>query len=101
MMTNQASPDQRTMSTSPLSSVEMAPSDPILGLTELFNADKNESKVNLGVGVYYDDSGKVPLLECVRQAEQQLAAAAKPRAYLPIDGGKATRLFADRRSRNL
>jgi aromatic-amino-acid transaminase len=74
------------MSTSPLSSVEMAPSDPILGLTELFNADKNESKVNLGVGVYYDDSGKVPLLECVRQAEQQLAAAAKPRAYLPIDG---------------
>ncbi|UCH50203.1 MAG: aspartate/tyrosine/aromatic aminotransferase [Betaproteobacteria bacterium] len=64
----------------------MAPRDPILGLTELFNADKNDSKVNLGVGVYYDDNGKVPLLDCVRQAEQQLAAAAKPRAYLPIDG---------------
>ncbi len=74
------------MSTSPFAKVEMAPRDPILGLTELFNADKNGAKVNLGVGVYYDDSGKVPLLECVRQAEQQLAAAAKPRAYLPIDG---------------
>ncbi len=74
------------MSISPLASVKMAPRDPILGLTELFNADTNEAKVNLGVGVYYDDTGKVPLLECVRQAEQQLAAAAKPRAYLPIDG---------------
>jgi len=74
------------MTTSPLAGVEMAPRDPILGLTELFNADNNESKVNLGVGVYYDDNGKVPLLGCVRQAEQQLASEAKPRAYLPIDG---------------
>ena len=64
----------------------MAPADPILGLTELYNADTNPSKVNLGVGVYYDDSGKVPLLECVKRAEQQLAAEARPRAYLPIDG---------------
>lgn len=74
------------MSNSPLAGVEMAPRDPILGLTELYNADTNRSKVNLGVGVYYDDSGKVPLLECVRRAEQQLSAAAKPRTYLPIDG---------------
>ena len=74
------------MTTSPLASVEMAPRDPILGLTELFVADSNNAKVNLGVGVYYDNSGKVPLLDCVRQAEQQLAVAAKPRAYLPIDG---------------
>lgn len=64
----------------------MAPRDPILGLTELFNADANKDKVNLGVGVYYDNNGRVPLLDCVRQAEQQLAVAAKPRAYLPIDG---------------
>ncbi len=64
----------------------MAPRDPILGVTEAFNADTNPRKVNLGVGVYYNDEGKVPLLECVRKAEQQLVAQAAPRAYLPIDG---------------
>lgn len=74
------------MSQSPLASVEMAPRDPILGLTELYKADTRSSKVNLGVGVYYDDDGKVPLLECVRRAEQQLVTSATPRAYLPIDG---------------
>jgi aromatic-amino-acid transaminase len=71
---------------SPLAAVEMAPKDPILGVTETFNADKNPNKVNLGVGIYYDDSGKVPLLECVRQAEIQLAEKSAPRSYLPIDG---------------
>ena len=69
-----------------LSNVEMAPRDPILGLTELYNADKNPNKVNLGVGVYYDDLGKVPVLECVRRAERELAEKIAPRAYLPIDG---------------
>ncbi|TXF13817.1 aspartate/tyrosine/aromatic aminotransferase [Pelomicrobium methylotrophicum] len=64
----------------------MAPRDPILGLNELFNADKNPAKVNLGVGVYYDDTGKVPLLECVRLAERQVLEQASPRNYLPIDG---------------
>jgi aspartate/tyrosine/aromatic aminotransferase len=64
----------------------MAPRDPILGLTEVYNADKRPEKVNLGVGVYYDDNGKVPLLECVRRAEKELADRAAPRAYLPIDG---------------
>ena len=53
------------MSASILTGVEMAPRDPILGVTEAFNADPNPRKVNLGVGVYYDDNGKVPLLECV------------------------------------
>ena len=77
------------MSTSLLAGVEMAPRDPILGVTEAFNADKNPSKVNLGVGVYYDDNGKVPVLECVRRAEQKLAEAAMPRNYLPIDGLQA------------
>ncbi len=66
--------------------VEMAPRDPILGLTETFNADPSPRKVNLGVGVYYSDDGKVPLLECVRIAERQLADKAAPRSYLPIDG---------------
>jgi len=64
----------------------MAPRDPILGVTEAFNADANPRKVNLGVGVYYDDNGKVPLLECVKRAERQILEAAPPRAYLPIDG---------------
>jgi aromatic-amino-acid transaminase len=69
-----------------LASVQMAPKDPILGVTETFNADRNPAKVNLGVGVYYDDNGKVPLLECVRLAEVQLTEKSAPRSYLPIDG---------------
>ena len=66
--------------------VEMAPRDPILGLNEQFASDPNPNKVNLGVGVYYDENGKLPLLKCVAAAEQQMAEAAKPRGYLPIDG---------------
>jgi aromatic-amino-acid transaminase len=69
-----------------LAGVQMAPKDPILGVTETFNADRNPAKVNLGVGVYYDDNGKVPLLECVRLAEVQLTEKSAPRSYLPIDG---------------
>ncbi|MEO6321540.1 MAG: amino acid aminotransferase [Polaromonas sp.] len=66
--------------------VEMAPRDPILGLNEQFTADTNPAKVNLGVGVYYDDNGKLPLLECVQAAEKQMMEAPKARGYLPIDG---------------
>jgi aromatic-amino-acid transaminase len=66
--------------------VEMAPRDPILGLNEQFGGDPNPNKVNLGVGVYYDENGKLPLLKCVSAAEQAMAEAAKPRGYLPIDG---------------
>ncbi len=66
--------------------VEMAPRDPILGLTEQFVADPNPKKVNLGVGVYYDDNGKLPLLECVQKAEEKMMAAHAARGYLPIDG---------------
>lgn len=69
-----------------LAAIEMAPRDPILGITEAFNADKNPAKINLGVGVYYDDNGKVPLLECVRKAEATLMEKLAPRTYLPIDG---------------
>ena len=68
------------------SAIEMAPRDPILGLNEQFGADANPAKVNLGVGVYYDESGKLPLLKCVIEAEQQLLSTPKPRGYLPIDG---------------
>ncbi len=73
-------------STTLFSAIEMAPRDPILGITEAYNADTNPNKVNLGVGVYYDDNGKVPLLECVQRAEAQLMATATPRTYLPIEG---------------
>jgi aromatic-amino-acid transaminase len=68
------------------STIEMAPRDPILGLNEQFNADPNPNKVNLGVGVYTDENGKLPLLACVAAAEQRLVESAKPRGYLPIDG---------------
>lgn len=68
------------------SAVEMAPRDPILGLNEQFAADPNPAKVNLGVGVYYDDQGKLPLLACVQAAEQTMMATPTARGYLPIDG---------------
>ena len=74
------------MSASLFAAVQMAPRDPILGVTEAFVADTNPAKVNLGVGIYTDDTGKVPLLECVRRAERALVEAATPRSYLPIDG---------------
>jgi aromatic-amino-acid transaminase len=64
----------------------MAPRDPILGLNEQFNADTNPAKVNLGVGVYFDDNGKLPLLGCVLAAEKAMMDAPKPHGYLPIDG---------------
>ena len=66
--------------------VALAPRDPILGLNEQFAADPNPAKINLGVGVYFDDEGKIPVLRCVAAAEQQLLASAKPKGYLPIDG---------------
>jgi aromatic-amino-acid transaminase len=66
--------------------VQLAPRDPILGITDAFNADANPRKVNLGVGVYCNDEGKVPLLECVKRAEREITDKAAPRVYLPIDG---------------
>jgi aromatic-amino-acid transaminase len=66
--------------------VEMAPRDPILGLNEQYAADSNPHKVNLGVGVYYDDNGKLPLLACVKAAEEDMMKVPTARGYLPIDG---------------
>ncbi len=68
------------------SAVEMAPRDPILGLNEAFNADTRPNKVNLGVGVYYNEEGRIPLLRAVVEAEQARIAAHAPRGYLPIEG---------------
>ncbi|BEI33185.1 amino acid aminotransferase [Polynucleobacter sp. HIN5] len=68
------------------SSVQLAPKDPIFGLTEAYNADQRPNKVNLGVGVYYTDEGKVPLLRAVLEAEKEVVAKEAPRAYIPIEG---------------
>ncbi len=74
------------MTSSIFATVEMAPRDPILGLNESFNADTRSTKVNLGVGVYFDDNGKIPLLNAVKFAEKTRLEAMPPRGYQPIDG---------------
>jgi aromatic-amino-acid transaminase len=74
------------MSSSVFSAVELAPRDPILGLTETFNSDTRPHKANLGVGVYYDENGKLPLLKAVQQAETARAQNPATRGYLPIEG---------------
>lgn len=74
------------MTHSPFSEITLAPADPILGLTEAFVADKNPNKVNLGVGVYQDGKGKVPVLSVVREAERRWYEKEDSKAYLPIDG---------------
>ncbi|HLW04064.1 MAG TPA: amino acid aminotransferase [Azoarcus sp.] len=90
------------MSASIFANVEMAPRDPILGLTEAFKEDDRAEKVNLGVGVYQDDDGRIPLLECVHKAEEERAQAGLPRGYQPIEGAAAYNaavqglLFGDR-----
>lgn len=89
------------MTSSPFADVQMAPRDPILGLTEAFNQDSRSDKVNLGVGIYLTDEGRIPILESVIKAEWARAAAPTPRGYLPIDGIAAydtavrTLLFGD------
>ena len=77
------------MPASIFAAVDMAPRDPILGLNEAYNADARPEKVNLGVGVYYDDNGKIPLLAAVRAAEKVRLEAMPPRGYQPIEGTPA------------
>ena len=77
------------MPSSIFAAVELAPRDPILGLNEAFNTDPRDTKVNLGVGVYFDDNGKLPLLGAVRIAEETRLKAAPPRGYQPIEGAPA------------
>jgi aspartate aminotransferase/aromatic-amino-acid transaminase len=79
--------------------IEAAPADPILGLTEAFKNDSNPKKVNLGVGVYKDDKGQTPILNCIKEAERRLVDTENSKGYLPIPGapayaaGVATLLF--------
>ena len=74
------------MNTSIFSAVELAPRDPILGLSEAFNTDVRTTKVNLGIGVYFDDNGKIPLLDAVKAAEKARLESMPSRGYQPIDG---------------
>jgi aromatic-amino-acid transaminase len=74
------------MSTSIFADVAAAPRDPILGLVEAFNQDTRPTKVNLGVGVYFTDEGKIPVLRSVAEAERRRAAQPAARGYLPIEG---------------
>jgi aromatic-amino-acid transaminase len=60
--------------------------DPILGLMEKFSSDQRTQKVNLGVGIYYDEDGRVPVLRSIRAAQQQLLAHNQPSTYLPMEG---------------
>ncbi|MFC6205491.1 aromatic amino acid transaminase [Psychrobacter urativorans] len=60
--------------------------DPILGLMDKFVADPNPNKVNLGIGIYYDENGQLPVLDCVKTAEQRIANPIAPRPYLPMAG---------------
>jgi aspartate/tyrosine/aromatic aminotransferase len=69
--------------------IQPAPADPILGLTEAFRADPNPQKINLGVGVYQDETGKTPVLESVRKASERVLAKLKSMSYLPIPGSPA------------
>ena len=74
---------------SPFAAIPAAPPDPILGITEAFLADPNPGKVNLGVGVYLDETGRVPILKCVAEAQRRWIAREDSKGYLPIDGVKA------------
>ena len=65
--------------------------DPILSLNEAFHADPRPHKINLSIGIYFDDAGRIPVLGCVHEAETQMLAAAGPKPYLPIEGSAAMR----------
>src|SRR5262245_30675683 len=74
------------MQVSPFAQIELAPPDPIIGLTEAFSNDANPKKVNLGAGVYQDDAGNVPILGVVHEAQERLLEKEETKNYMPIDG---------------
>jgi len=65
--------------------------DPILGLNEAYQADRRPHKVNLSIGIYFDDAGRIPVLESVRRAEAAMLAESGPKPYLPMEGAATTR----------
>ena len=66
--------------------IEPFAGDPILSLNEDFQKDPRPGKINLSIGIYFDDEGRIPVLDCVRQAETQLLAKGGAKPYLPIEG---------------
>ncbi len=66
--------------------VSMAPADPILGLTDAFKKDQRAEKINLGVGIYKNESGLTPILASVKEAEKRLLAQETTKSYLTIEG---------------
>jgi len=74
------------MKTTMFQHLEPYAGDPILSLNEAFHADPRPHKVNLSIGIYFDDDGRIPVLGCVHEAEAQMLAAAGPKPYLPIEG---------------
>ena len=73
------------------SHLERYAGDPILSLNDDFQKDARAGKVNLSIGIYFDDEGRIPVLDCVRKAEAQMLAASTTKAYLPMEGAPATR----------
>ena len=91
--------------------ITAAPADPILGLADLFRADERPGKINLGIGVYKDETGKTPVLTSVKKAEQYLLENETTKNYLGIDGipefgrctqellfGKGNSIISDKRA---
>lgn len=66
--------------------VEAYAGDPILSLNEAFGKDTRPNKINLSIGIYFDDNGKIPMLPSVRAAELKVVEAAGARPYLPMEG---------------
>ncbi|HRD85273.1 MAG TPA: amino acid aminotransferase [Rubrivivax sp.] len=65
--------------------------DPILSLNEDFQKDPRPHKINLSIGIYFDDAGRIPVLQCVRDAEAQMLAEGGAKPYLPIEGAGPAR----------
>jgi len=70
--------------------------DPILSLNDDFQKDPRPHKINLSIGIYFDDAGRIPVLGCVREAEAQMLAESGPKPYLPIEGSAAARQAVQR-----
>ncbi len=70
--------------------------DPILSLNDAFQKDPRTDKVNLSIGIYFDDAGRIPVLDCVKQAEAQMLAESSAKPYLPIEGSAAMRSAVQR-----
>ena len=71
--------------------IEPFAGDPILSLNEAFQKDPRAHKINLSIGIYFDDEGRIPVLDCVRRAEGQLLEQGGAKPYLPIEGDAACR----------